>query len=97
MPHTLKQLSLIQDELKKLNAELVKYKHIFNSDGLITTEEQNKLDLMQDLIDKAEAKVITLGGGENATALNKKRKEMHKALEQLKAEMESMLLLYDLN
>lgn len=92
----LKKLDLIQKELNQLKSKLQQYKEIFNSDGEINAEEQKTITEMEGLIERVEAKVKEFGGGKEHSMENQKHIEMQEGLAKLKAELEGVLLIYDL-
>lgn len=92
----LKKLERVQDELNQLNSKLQQYKKILEADGLIDTPEQKTIAAVEAGIKKVETKMKELGGGKESTAKNQEHLEMKKGLASLKAELESILLIYDL-
>lgn len=96
MATDLKKLATIQKELTQLKNKLQQYRKIFESDGLIDTDEQKTITAMETLIEKAEEKVKEEGGGQEHTVENQKHLEMQAGLAALKAELESVLLVYGL-
>lgn len=96
MATDLKKLEIIQKELTQLKNKLQQYRKIFESDGLIDTDEQKTITAMEALIEKAEKKVKEEGGGKEHTAENQKHLAMQEGLASLKAELESVLLIYGL-
>ena len=60
MPTQADKIKKIEAELVKLKTMLDKYSALFSADGLVDTEEQQKLDAMKEMIKKAEAKLEQL-------------------------------------
>lgn len=79
----------IEAELQKLKQTLDKYQQLFLEDGYIDTDEQQKLDQMQGLIQQAAHKWATLKG-EQANAQTDS-KDFSEVLQQIKAETEALL------
>jgi chromosome segregation ATPase len=92
----LKKLELIQNELNQFNSKLQQYKALLKADGLVDTAEEKTIATIEAEIKKVETRVKELEGGKEDPAKYQKYLEMEKGLASLKAELESVLLIYDL-